>query len=329
MSRIRQIITEYLKNNYPDSVKKSFVLWLKNKRSSKEKEDILMDVWDNIPVETGLQAEAAFAQIENRLFHTQTRQPVKKSLYTKLYRIAAVIMLPILSVGITYYLMKNSVQLDNQVQLVECIVPNGEVRTITLPDSSVVIVNSGSILIYPQQFTGSRDIFLNGEAYFTVTKDESKPFIVKTTDMDIEVLGTVFNVNAYTDNENTSTTLESGKVNVMIKNAHHDRVILDPDECVTYNRSTGLFEKTSVKVKNATAWTEGNMVIQSKTIDEVIKFIERRYDMKVHLNSNKYDNERITMKVKKDESINDFMEVFKFLVPQMKYKIENDKLYIY
>lgn len=330
MSRIRQIITEYLKNNYPDDVKKSFARWLKHKRSSKEKEEILMDVWDNIPVETGLSADAAFAQIENRLFNAPaTRKAEKKSIYTKLYRIAAVIMLPIVSVGITYYIMKDSAKIESRVQLVECIVPNGEMRTITLPDSSVVIVNSGSMLIYPEKFTHSRDIFLNGEAYFTVTKDESKPFIVKTTDMDIEVLGTVFNVNAYTNSDKTSTTLESGKVSVTLKNASHEQLALSPDECATYNRRTGLLEKSTVKVENIKAWTDGNMVIQSMTINEVMKFVERKYDMEVSVRSHNYDHQRITMKVKNNENIDDFMNALKILVPQLKYKIENDKLYIY
>lgn len=329
-TRIHEIIQKYFQNNQSKKVKKVFASWIRRDSNKEEKETAFMGVWDNLDIQADTSTEKSFDKLLSTI---QVTNPVRRKEHVpfirKFSRVAAIIMLPILSVGITYYIMKDSVKIDNQVQLVECIVPNGEIRTITLPDSSVVKVNSGSVLIYPQQFSGSRDIFLNGEAYFTVTKDETKPFIVKTTDMDIEVLGTVFNVNAYTDSEKTSTTLESGKVNVRIKNTNYDQVILTPDECVTYNRSTGLFEKSSIKVENAIAWTDGNMVIQSMTINEVIKFVERKYAMEVFLNSNKYDHERITMKVRSDENINEFMDVLKFLVPQLKYKIENDKLYIY
>lgn len=329
-TRISEIIQKYFQNKQSKKVKKVFASWIKRESNKEEKETAFSEIWDNLNVEADRSTEKSFDKL---LATIQAANPttgkVRIQLIRRFSRIAAIIMLPILSVGVTYYFMKDSVKIDYQVQLVECIVPNGETRTITLPDSSVVKVNSGSVLIYPSLFTNSRDIFLNGEAYFTVTKDETKPFIVKTTDMDIEVLGTVFNVNAYTDSEKTSTTLESGKINVKIKNTHQDQVILTPDECLTYNRSTGLFEKSSIKVENAIAWTEGNMVIQSMTINEVIKFVERKYAMKVYLNSNKYDYERITMKVKSDESIQEFMDVLKFLVPQLKYKIEKESLYIY
>jgi len=329
-TRIHEIIQKYFQNNQSKKVKKVFASWIKRESNKDEKETAFNKIWDNLNIEADRSTEKSFDKLLTTIQATNpTSAKERIPLIRRFSRIAAIIMLPILSVGITYYIMKDSVKIDNQVQLVECIVPNGEIRTITLPDSSVVKVNSGSVLIYPQQFSDSRDIFLNGEAYFTVTKDEAKPFIVKTTDMDIEVLGTVFNVNAYTDSEKTSTTLESGKVNVRIKNTNQDQVILTPDECVTYNRSTGLFEKSSIKVENAIAWTEGNMVIQSMTINEVMKFVERKYAMEVFLNSNKYDHERITMKVRSDENINEFMDVLKFLVPQLKYKIENDKLYIY
>ncbi|GAB6122420.1 FecR family protein [Dysgonomonas termitidis] len=329
-TRIHEIIQKYFQNNQSKKVKKVFASWIKRESNKEEKETAFNEIWDNLNIEADRSTEKSFDKLLTTIQATNpTSGKERIPLIRRFSRIAAIIMLPILSVGVTYYLMKDSVKIDNQVQLVECIVPNGETRTITLPDSSVIKVNSGSVLIYPKQFSDSRDIFLNGEAYFTVTKDETKPFIVKTTDMDIEVLGTVFNVNAYTDSEKTSTTLESGKVNVKIKNINQDQVILIPDECVTYNRSTGLFEKSSIKVENVIAWTEGNMVIQSMTINEIIKFVERKYAMEVFLNSNKYDHERITMKVKSDESINEFMDVLKFLVPQLKYKIENNKLYIY
>jgi ferric-dicitrate binding protein FerR (iron transport regulator) len=325
---VREIIQEYFNKNHSERVQKEFTNWMNDTTNESEKDESLKNIWDGLNIAADESTKASFETLQTKMDIVSVSKSHKIPLVRKLLRIAAIIILPVLFAGITYRMMKNTTT-NEDVKLVECIVPNGEMRTVTLPDSSVVKVNSGSILIYPQHFANTRDIYLNGEAYFTVTKDKTKPFIVKTSDMDVEVLGTVFNVSAYTDSENTSATLESGKVNVRFKNTDKEPVILNPDEQVTYNKSTGAVEKKIVNVENTIAWTDGNTIIQSMPISEVVKIIERKYAMKVYLNSNNYEQERITMKMTDDETVTDFMLVLQYLVPQLKYKIENDKLYIY
>ena len=327
-TKIREVIQKYFRNNQTKEVRKVFASWINRSQQKDEKDAALNEIWNTLDIPADKSTEKSFEKLMTVIqSSTAENKSQRLPFIHKLSYIAAIIMLPLISIGITYYIMKEPA--INNTSLVECIVPDGEIRTIILPDSSVVKVNSGSILIYPQHFADTRDIFLNGEAYFTVVKDETKPFIVKTTDMNIEVLGTIFNISAYTDSENSSATLEEGKVNVQFKNPDKEHIILLPNEQVAYNRLSGLVTKNTVKVENTIAWTDGNLVIQGMTIDEVIKIIERKYAMTVYLNSNKYTNERITMKVTDGESISEFMSVLQYLVPQMKYKIENDKLYIY
>jgi ferric-dicitrate binding protein FerR (iron transport regulator) len=226
--------------------------------------------------------------------------------------------------------MKKDTVATEDVKLVEYIVPNGEIRNIVLPDSSHIRLNAGSILIYPQRFIGkTRTVYLNGEAYFNVARNETQPFIVNTTDMEVEVLGTVFNVHSYTDSKNSSATLESGKVNVRFKNTIHQAVTLVPNERVSFDRNSGFIEKQTVKVENVVAWTNGYVVLQSTTIEEIAKIIERRYGVSVYLNSHKYRNERITMKLDGVDGVVEFMNVLRHLIPGFRYKLENDKLYIY
>lgn len=327
-TRTREIIQQYFDSSHSKRTIKKFAIWFRESFHNSEKEAVITEILNNLDISADESTERSFKVFMSRIKTSlPAPQKQKHSFIYKLSRIVAVVVLPILSIGITYYIMKEKIIVNNEVRLVECIVPDGEIRTIILPDSSVVKVNSGSILIYPQQFKNTRNIYLNGEAYFVVTKDETRPFKVKTTDMDIEVLGTVFNVSAYTDSESSSAMLESGKVNVKFKNKN--AVILHPDEQVTYSRVSGSIEKSKVIVENAIAWTEGNMIIQSLSITEVVKIIERKYAVKVYLNSNRYKQERITMKITDGENISEFMNVLQYLVPQLKYKIEADKLYIY
>ncbi|MDR2810654.1 MAG: DUF4974 domain-containing protein [Tannerellaceae bacterium] len=82
-------------------------------------------------------------------------------------------------------------------------------------------------------------------------------------------------------------------------------------------------------MNDITAWTKGNLLIQSLSIDEIAKIIERKYALKVYLNQNRYRNEKITMKFMNGEDISEFMHILRCLVPGLRYKTENDKLYIY
>jgi ferric-dicitrate binding protein FerR (iron transport regulator) len=299
---------------------------MKDTVDNAEKDEAFRNIWDELNITSGQSVEESFEALQAKIQAVSVRDVLS---IRKLLRIAAILILPLISAGITYLTVKNSKTADNSIAFIECIVPDGEVRTITLPDSSVVKVNSGSILIYPRHFAGTRDIFLNGEAYFTVTKDETKPFIVKTSGMDVEALGTVFNVSAYTDGENLSTSLESGKVNVTFKNMDKEPILLLPDEQVVYGKNSGLIEKKTVKIENAIAWINGNMVIQSMPVNEVMKIVERRYAVKVYFDPDKYRNERITMKIMPEESAVDFMTVLQYLIPCLKYKIEEDRIYVY
>ena len=326
--RIYEIIQKYFNNNYSDGAQKKFVSWLKNFVDDKERDDALYNIWNELDIPADETTERSFESLHIKI-KEQVTLLSKKSLRLRLLRIAATLMLPIIATGITYWVMKDLKSTNENIVLVECIVPDGEIRTITLPDSTIVKVNSGSILIYPQQFTNNREVYLNGEAYFAVTNDETKPFIVKTTDMDIEVLGTVFNVYAYTDSENSSTVLQEGKVNVRLKSGNKESVILYPAEQITYNRNSGMVEKNIAKIENVIAWTDGNMVISGKPMIDVIKIIERKYAMKVYLNSSTYENERITMKITDGEDITEFMSVLQYLIPRLKYKIDDNKMYIY
>lgn len=332
MSNVRKIIQGYFNGIYPENVRKNFATWLNNPKDAKEKDEALLEVWDNIDIKSDSTTEKSYNKLKSRIFPDINMSSEKKSSFFSLrilYRAAAILLLPLLSVAVTYLFMKKDFAVTEDMRLVEYMVPNGEIRDIILPDSSQVRLNAGSILIFQEHFGKTRTVYLNGEAYFNVAHNKNKPFIVNTTDMEVEVLGTVFNVSSYSGDNISSTTLESGKVNIHFKNADFEDIILSPNERISYDRKTGLIEKQMVKVDNVVAWTKGNVLLQGVTIEEITKIIERRYGINVYLNSNNYRNERITMKLDSTEGITVFMDILHHLIPGLRYKIEDDKVYIY
>jgi len=113
---------------------------------------------------------------------------------------------------------------EKELQYNRLVVPYGRKSTITLSDGSVVWLNSGSYLIYPQEFSRKkREVYLAGEAYFEVTENTDKPFIVTTDDIEIEVLGTTFNVNSYPENKDVETVLVEGSVKVSRSDASQEK----------------------------------------------------------------------------------------------------------
>ena len=333
MSKVRQIIKTYIKSTPSESVQRNFALWLKEERDEEEKNQILMELWDNLNVEADQSTEKSFRKLQSEIAAKMRRTNPFTAAFTSFVRklsvAAAILLLPLLSAVFTYFYLKKDMVSQQDIKLVECIVPNGEIRDVILPDASQVRLNAGSILIYPEHFGKTRNVYLNGEAYFSVTKSDKQPFVVNVSDMEIEVLGTVFNVCSYPDSKSSFVTLESGKVNVRFEQAGIQPVLLAPNERISYDRNSKQIKKQVVKTENIIAWTKGDIVVQGMSMDEIVKTIERKYNMHVYLNSHRYKYERITMKLNSEENISDFMNILQNIIPGLRYKIESDKLYIY
>lgn len=156
--------------------------------------------------------------------------------------------------------------------------PRGGQYQVTLPDGTVVWMNAASSLIFPTAFTGKdRTVKLKGEAYFEVSANEHQPFIVSVNNMDIQVLGTHFNVMAYEDEQVVKTTLLQGMVKVA---ADNKEVLLKPGQQAKMKRS-GEMNIVPVNVEEAIAWKNGIFSFNDATTQEVMQQIARWYDAEV------------------------------------------------
>lgn len=160
-------------------------------------------------------------------------------------------------------------------------VPKGsKPMQLQLADGSRVWLNTASSITFPNVFTGNkRNVSITGEAYFEVAHNAAKPFIVKVNDMKVEVLGTHFNINSYSDGDYIKTTLLEGKIK--IDNNNSSNKFLYPGQQAQLNKAGNLRIINHVDINEVMAWKEGNFLFDNYDIYEVMKQLQRWYDVDV------------------------------------------------
>ena len=176
------------------------------------------------------------------------------------------------------YKYVKSDSLENVSEYHTLIVPKGERQKVIFSDSSWVILNAQSTMKYPVAFRGEeRKVYVEGEAYFEVTRDEEHPFIVSVKNFDVRVLGTSFNVMSYDDEFASSVTLLSGKVETT---SGHDTVRLSPGEQVSITSDNRMMvQKTDINV--VVSWMDGKFGFSNERLDVIMRKICRWYDVEV------------------------------------------------
>lgn len=160
-------------------------------------------------------------------------------------------------------------------------VPRGGEYRIELEDGTKVWINSASRLRYPVVFTGDRrEVFLEGEAYFEVRRDTSRPFVVHAGTQRITVLGTSFGITCYPSEENDYTTLVSGCVKVEFEQMKQGYVLI-PGMQVAYNKKSGEVVEKIVEVEEFVAWKEGKYVFNQKRLEDILSTLSRWYDFEI------------------------------------------------
>ena len=315
------LLNRFFGNDFPDEVRDRFGAWFIRPEQAGDKEEVLEDIWNSLPETTDFSSYAELKKINKRI-HARSN-----TFYRRCAVAAAIILLPLLGVLTTtsYYKWKG---FTKEVQMLECFVPNGEQKQLTLPDGSVVWLNAGSTLFYPETFGKTRSIYLSGEGHFTVVKNKEKPFVVKTSYIDVEALGTVFNVHAYPEETKSTTTLETGMVRVDDRKGISGSVILNPNEQLIYNHVDASFEKLKVDASRLNSWTSGYLVFQQEPLGNIFRSLERRYNVKINYNDSKFAHLTFTVRFSMDESLKESMEVLKRIGLNFNYKIIDKDVFI-
>lgn len=226
--------------------------------------------------------------------------------------------------------LRKTEKTEKEVELNKLIVPYGKQSALTLADGSVVWLNAGSYLIYPREFSArQREVYLSGEAYFEVLENESKPFIVKTEELEIEVLGTSFNISAYPENTAVETVLVRGSVKVSkekrlnpLKQGH----TLKPGEMASYSRESERIDTRNVDVEYYTAWKEGYFLCNQVTLEELSRKLSRYYDVKIVVEED-LRKESFSGKLDNSKALREVIKIIQASTPVI-YEEADDKIII-
>ncbi|MGQ8338986.1 FecR family protein [Sunxiuqinia sp. A32] len=201
---------------------------------------------------------------------------------------------------------------SNNNLMSQLIVPFGKTSEVLLADGTKVYLNAGSRLIYPEKFAGKeREVFLDGEAFFEVSKDKKHPFIVQTSEMNVEVLGTKFNLMAYESDPVYETVLTEGKVRIRknIAGVFNKSVDLEPNQLASFYRSLKEVEVKDVSVENYVLWKDGMLKFASTDLSYVIKKLERFYNIRFNLVDYRMGKMKISGKLELKGTKDDVLDV--------------------
>ncbi len=206
----------------------------------------------------------------------------------------------------------------DEVSMMTLTTPRGGQYQIVLPDGSKVWLNADTKLSYPSKFVGrTRIVQLEGEAYFEVAQNKEKPFIVHTAKEKVEVLGTHFNLNSYTEEVISSVVLLEGKVKVTLPN--HTSEILKPGQQSVIEK--GAMRLQSVEVSESVAWKNGKFSFNNESLESVMRKLSRWYDIQVVLPPD-LENISIWGSISRYDSFDKVMEIVKMTDKKIKFKIE-------
>lgn len=208
-------------------------------------------------------------------------------------------------------------------------VPYGKRFELVLSDGTSVHLNAGSSLRYPMNFLkeGARQVFLTGEAYFDVKKNKSNPFVVKVGELEVNVLGTEFNVSAYTEDSDIEVVLVEGAVNLKQNNdAINESTNLVPGQKGLFEHTSNNISVANVKTALYTSWRQGHLVFRNVTFDNILAKLERHYSVEIE-NRNKELGSEIFNASFNDVEIEKVLSFFND-VHKIKYSIENNKVII-
>ena len=320
---IQQLVELFGHNSYSAGTQKKVQQWLADEDHVDEKNEALRELWKQAgeqKVPDGMQ------QSIQRMRQNLGMQSItsRRNYQLLIWRAAAIFLLAVSSVSIYLMLEKERPEKD----LVECYIPTAEIRELTLPDGTNVMLNSKSILLYPEKFTGeTRSVYLIGEANFKVKPDKKHPFIVKANDYQVTALGTEFNVNAYPDSNELIATLLEGRVKVEFNNLMSN-IILKPNEQLVYDKHTKAHNLRMPEIDDVTAWQRGELVFSNMHLEDIFTNLERKFPYAFVYSLHSLKKNTYSFRFSKQANLEEVMKIISQVVGNVNYVVKGNKCYV-
>lgn len=314
---ISQVLKRFGSDRFSPEVERDVQQWLVEEQYAGEKEQALFQYWETLPASMDQYAYKSLRIVNNKIGFKQ--RSIAGSRWWK--GIAAVVV-PLTVLWMVYYLNRGE-----EVSLVEHHVPPGQQMEVTLADGTDIWVNAGSTISYAEAFDGKeRVVTLAGEAFFSVERDTSKPFIIKTAHLQVWVLGTELNVKAYPREDRSIVTLSRGSVRVI---APGDRsYLLEPDYRLVYRHSTGQATLEQTRAGDASSWRDEHLVFDNASFPEILSEIGRRFDLEVDTDPALRPGGRYSIKFIHRESPEQILPVLEELIGGFTSEIRQQTIYL-
>jgi len=349
------LIVKFLKGHCENHEIENLTEWIRSDPENARLYDEICDIW-NASSKNRFDSIEALNRVKKRIISNQSGKnyPIGIQFKYALLRVAAIIVLIMVSVVLTYIITSKTGETGSDT-VSEISVPLGSKSKILLPDGTKVILNSGSIIRYNNRFNiQTREVTIEGEAYFDVIHNRQKPFIVRTTDITIKVLGTVFNVKAYPFEGSVETTLISGSLIVEKKldNNKIEETKLLPNQRATYIRRQGTVflndtdheSMKKVKVDNIehikgkvlltkkvetdifTSWKDNRLVFRNEAFQSLVVRLERWYGVKIIILDDDLNNYHFNGTIE-NETIQDVLQFIDYTIP-IDYTVKHNQITI-
>ncbi|RNC65520.1 FecR family protein [Proteiniphilum sp. X52] len=229
-----------------------------------------------------------------------TSKPSREGHTISWYRIGTVTATLLLLMVSTLYIRGLIYENNRQEEYNTLVVPPGQRIHLILADNTDIWLNANSTLRYPTEFSRKgRIVYLDGEAFFEVSKDDKKPFMVKTTSGDIKVTGTSFNVEAYSKQGSFETSLFEGSVEIY-KN-DHKLTTLNPDER-SYLEDGKLYV-TPITDRDKYLWKEGLIAFNNKSLEDILQSLEKYFDIRIQISNSSLPQRTYTGKFRQSDGV--------------------------
>jgi len=291
---LKNLLARYQSGSLSEDEKKMISQWLY--QLNLEESNLTLEQFNAL-------SKKSFQEISERI------NPPKKTkyfnLFTKSHAVAASL---VFLLGLScWFFMQNKQQQTNSSFNREFLVVNtgiGENKTIRLSDSSMVILNGMSKLSYPKTFSkDKREVRLEGEAYFEVSKNPDKPFEISANGFDVQVLGTSFNIRSYSDENLNSVSVRTGKVAVV---SPLQNQILLAGESVEIENATGAWTKGKINTDDVSKWKDGKLIFNNQSMKSITRVLERKFNVDFVFKNKRIQDKIISLQIK-DQSLKNIM----------------------
>lgn len=332
----KELLIKYLNNKCTDTELGEVLRWIKADALNEDGKNWIFEDWNSCQETENLEEDEKFTTIFDKIQekidnNTQGNSKVANKTLTLTFatqwitRAAAVLLIPVLTF-LFYTLSERKIESDKFARLavdsLEVIAPMGSRTVVQLSDGSVVHLNYGSRIKYPQFFSGdTRKVVLTGEALFKVAHNPNKPFIVKAGNLNIKAVGTTFNVLAYPDDDVIETTLVNGKVILEQINLNERSKTIGtmiPGQHIEYNAISGAISSTKGKVEKYISWTDGKLIFEDSPILQVAERLSQMFNVDFEINDEIKDY--IYTVSLEDESLTQVLDLMTIATP-VAYKI--------